>query len=541
MKKLLFVTCISIILLSSCDWLFDVLGGGTKTFWAVDNTKNYGDPNYFYQLTADLLAENDYCKVYVERGTIGGQSTADKVAAEYINIYNKMLGAFGIDFDVKYNNGTTGKLNTIKLADAYSSQPDGKLTILLLDIRDGYKEGENDSYVAGYFYAVDFYTDNRPELYRSNECDMIYIDTDPALKKDPADAYSTLAHELQHMMNFITSNEKRIVYDDKDEPEDVILMDTWVNEGLSSAAEYIYTDGHKADRYGWYYYNGSGPDDKGDVRIKSLIDRGNNFFVWNNRDHDDTCGGSAKCNNPDHSQYAVLDDYATVYLFFQWLRIQNNGTGIYKDIISSKYGDYHAVTDAIGAPYKNNWGLLLRDWLAANYIYDSTGTYGYKNDFDFRKGGELLSLKGRNLFSTNAQSVNLYPGEGVFSKIDSAYAGSKPVPTDTQTIKYSILTTAPGNSMAQGALLTYNVSEINYNTYNDDGTIKAPIAPSTGTITGVVANVDVADPVNGRSVASPFRTTGPYRIGIGDVRRGWFRDFPLDGVLQLQNSLTLRE
>jgi hypothetical protein len=47
-----------------------------------------------------------------------------------------------------------------------------------------------------------------------------------------------------------------------------------------------------------------------------------------------------------------------------------------KDIISSQYSDYRAVTTAAGkisSSYTNDWGLLLRDWLAANYINAPSG------------------------------------------------------------------------------------------------------------------------------------------------------------------------
>jgi len=519
MKKLLFVTCISVILLSSCDWLFEEETGSGKRFWAVDTTKPSSDRNYYYQLTAELLAQNDYCKVYVEKGKGVTKTDAQNMATEYIKIYNIMIDTFGLEFDVTYTNGTKGKLNTLKYADALTDG-DGKLTILLLDIKDGYRKGVNDAYVAGYFTPYNFF-----QAANSNQCDMIYIDTNPGFKEDPEESYSTLAHELQHLMNFTTTLEKRLVYDERGELTDINLMDTWIDEGLASAAEYVYTGKHLVNRWGWYYLNGNG---------EGLIDKGNNFFVWDNR---------------EENQYAILDDYATVYLFFQWLRIQSSkGKDIYKEIIGSNNYNHLAVTNAAAASisqsdYGNgNWEKLLGDWLAANYIYASTGRYGYKDDFDFKIDGTPVTIKGRNLLSINAQTVSLYPGEGVFSKISSSYSK----PTDTSSIKYLLLTDAGINSsgpITSGALLTYNRNTDSYvYTYNASGEPNGRKHPdqATGTVTGVVANVNVAAPVNGRSVAAPFRITGPYRIGIGDVRRGAFRDIPPIDILQL-NSLMLRE
>jgi len=510
MKKLLFIACISAILLSSCDLLFGLLSeSGTKRFWAVDTTKETSDPKYYYQLSADLLAENDYCKVWVENGSGVSKADAQKMAAEYIKIYNVMIDTFGLEFEVEYTSGKKGTLNTLKYADALTDA-DGKLAILLLDIKDNYKKGENESYVAGYFTPMNIFP--KSNYPNSNVCDMIYIDTNPGFKEKPEDAYSTLAHELQHLMNFVTTLEKRLVYDDKGELTDILLMDTWIDEGLASAAEYVYTGGHLLDRWGWYYLNGGG---EGANKVTSLIDKGNNFFVWGNR--------------TDETQYAILDDYATVYLFFQWLRIQSGkGKDIYKDIISSKYGDYHAVTEAAGSSYNNgNWEKLLGDWLAANYIYAPTGINGYKNDFDFKKEGVPITIKGLHLLSTKATTISLYPGEGVFSKI----SGSNTIPAKSGNITYSKLT----GSDIPDALLTYNANAVNF-VMGSDNRKKDP-NPENGTV--IAASVNIADPVNGRAVTGGFSIKGPYRIGAGDVRRGWAGSLPPAGVLQL--SLTLSE
>jgi hypothetical protein len=79
-------------------------------------------------------------------------------------------------------------------------------------------------------------------------------------------------------------------------------VDTWINEGLSTAAEYVYA-GDPAGRV--RYYN---DDPLGTIQI------GNNFFYW---------GGIWDSD--------ILADYTTAYLFFQWLRMHSsNGIGIYK-------------------------------------------------------------------------------------------------------------------------------------------------------------------------------------------------------------------
>jgi len=455
MKKLLLLTGILAFLLSSCTDGLDtdpIDGDGVvKKNFKAQSFKN----GSFYTLEAGKLAEGTYCTVWVERGAGIDKETAEKVKNEYdSNVYIKMINAFGSN-----NNGFSF---AAELADINAAEG-GKLLILLLDIKDDYQKGVNESAVGGYFLWSDLF----PNEQGSNGLAMIYIDTNPG-KPGEAASNKTLAHEMQHLINEVTSQVLRY------NGSQYSTMDTWIDEGLSTAAEYVYSGSHPIDRYGWYNNNGNGSN------IKSLIDKGNNFFVWGNRTNE--------------SQYAEIDDYATAYLFFQWLRIQSSkGTGIYKDIIGSSSADYTAVTAAAGG---GTWGDLLKNWFAANYAPSS----GYKNDTT------LGTLK-THLY-TGTGTTPLYPGEGVFSKISSTYT----TPQNSGNINYSLLTSSGISneaSIASGALLTYNV-----NTANALSTSSAP-----GTVTGVAASVSVDVSVDGRFVSPPVALSGPYWVSGGDVLR----------------------
>ena len=61
-------------------------------------------------------------------------------------------------------------------------------------------------------------------------------------------------------------------------------QDTWINEGLSSAAEYVYKGSHITDKIN--YYNAD---------PNTYIAQGLNFLTWLN----------------------YYENYSTVYLFFQ--------------------------------------------------------------------------------------------------------------------------------------------------------------------------------------------------------------------------------
>jgi len=476
-------------LLVSCDF-FDISGYGN--FWA-NNFEN--DLQIPYKVSADLMVEGNYCNVWAEKGSGVSLGAAKMVADEFDkNIYNVMIDNFGIEIDYNmishlYDNNANIpvniKYNTMEFADVLGDN-DGKLCILLLDIKDDYKKGVNDSYVAGYFWAGDLILDE----HGSNRRDMIYIDTNPGMRSEEAvkEAFTTLAHEMQHLMNFVTGVVKR--YKVTNGRINVYSMDIWIDEGLSSAAEYIYKGSHVKDRVDWFVENGSTQRN-----MSGLIDQGNNFFVWGNRGTSDKTGQST-------SMYAILDDYSTVYLFFQWLRLQSNDSGIYKKIISSAKYDHDAVVGNI--ENYNTWDDLLKTWLAANYINAPDGAYGYKNDPVLKniRPPAPPSLAPNLLFS---------PGEGVYSLIGKEF--NKPV--DKNNIKYIVLTkTDPfvSNSAAEGlTLLTFNAnSSLNSSNYTKG-------SPESGSTTGTPAasavSLDSKNP-SGRFTGAPLH---PLRIDATEM------------------------
>jgi hypothetical protein len=437
---------------------------GSKSFWAQNLTTNS-----FYTLRADLMAEGKRCNIWVEQASkkYTNAEAARNMAKEYDeNIYGKMTYNFGIgqiEVSTKYVD------NTMELAD-YLTDGNGKLTILLLDIKDGYTA--NGSYVAGYFTPVNFYKDNSGSNIRSNEMDMIYLDTYPA-KPGSTGSYSTLAHEMQHLMNFVTTLVKR------NDQTDIMMMDTWIDEGLSSAAEYIYLESHVKERYDWFNNDQQG-----------TIAKGNNFFVWGNLDDD-----------------SILDDYATVYLFFQWLRIhQDSDKNIYKDIITSTSHDYNAV---VNAAHKNiswyndkSWSGLLEAWLAANYINAESGKYGYKND------SVLKNVKAKT--APAVTSLQLMPGEAVYSVTTDNGFTSSYASDSGSNIRYAGLkkgnegTVSADSTYSGGALLTYNANN------------KCGGSKETGKLTGVAKTASVWQSVLQLGI-SAVEERGPVRIDARDM------------------------
>jgi hypothetical protein len=354
-----------------------------RQFYAYNFTEPYADfSKNYYKVDAVHLAENNSCVIYGERSAGISTETANRIGEEFRQrILEKISGAFGPIGIMPGNNK--------------------KFVLLLLDIKDGAQNAQTP-YIAGYFDYRDLLA--RESYSFSNELGMIYLDIKPG-NTEKEEFYTTIAHELQHNINFIASVDYR-----RGAGNQVYLMDTWVDEGLSSAAEDLYLGSRLKSRINHFNQDPYG-----------TIARGNNFFVWDNHEE-------------DHSG-AILDEYATVYLFFQWLRIHaSNGTGIYKDILNSpiipsadnpsEFTGFGAISGAVkkrfprppsqgGIDEWNSWEVILREWLLANYINAASGapvsTLGYK--------GQINTV----VKEIAGPLIQLAPGEGVFSIIENQF------------------------------------------------------------------------------------------------------------------------
>jgi hypothetical protein len=291
--------------------------GDTKDFWVDDIVKGGR-----YQITATLQAIGSHCEIWVEDPNEINQTKAQQLANEFDNIiYPAVTSYFYTPSDV---NG------------------DNKIAILCFDIQDGFSG--SGGYIAGYFFAYDLF--DYPD---SNKMEIFYIDTYPTMHypiTDPIDvtrAYSTLAHEFQHMVNF---NRNYI-------EEEPIPMDTWLDEGLSMAAEHIIY-GVLNDRIN--YFNGS-----------SSIANGHSLLYWG--DNGDT-----------------LASYSLSYLFLQYVRVQmEQGNSIFREILLDPNNDYRAVENAIHNYLDPtlDFGRFMTYFRIALLLKEDTGYFGFKGDTDF--------------------------------------------------------------------------------------------------------------------------------------------------------------
>ena len=314
----------------------------------------------WYDVPATLLGAGDHVEVYVEDVQSISGVTAQAIADEFeANIYDMVRTSFGSESDVDGN---------------------GRVILLLLDILDGFSG--SGGYVAGYFDPTHLFSTET--FSNSNESDMLFMDVYPATPASDS-FYGTAAHEMQHLVNFTNTY---LV--------DGTQQDIWINEGLSSGAEYLYAGEHVASRIN--YYNADPME---------TIRYGNNFFVWN--------------GYWEQVYGDVLADYSTVYLFFQWLRIHaSNDSGVYKEILDSSYRDYRAVVSAASSRISstlNSWETVLRSWLQANVLNASTGLRGYSGEiatslwgFTNTGGLEWVMSSGESLVIQTVGGAYTYTG-----------------------------------------------------------------------------------------------------------------------------------
>lgn len=95
----------------------------------------------------------------------------------------------------------------------------GKIFILLMDVRDNYDPTTGGEYIAGYFDPLD------QKGTSGNHSDILYIDTNPGLQSNKFEhTMTTAAHELQHLIHWGADSEEV----------------TWINEGMSEVTAHLF-------------------------------------------------------------------------------------------------------------------------------------------------------------------------------------------------------------------------------------------------------------------------------------------------------------
>ncbi|MYC78619.1 hypothetical protein F4X10_22875 [Candidatus Poribacteria bacterium] len=185
--------------------------GAERTFFAPDFRSMQQ-----YTVSAVLRGVGSFCYVFVEEAEWNTQVTAGTVQA--------IIRAFEAATPANPQQGIYSTLTKF-----FGAPPDidgnGRVILLLLNIQDA--RGA-DRYTAGFFNPAD---QKRGLLrnpgfrkfpIRSNEAEMLYIDTQP-LNPNSERAHNVIAHEFQHLLNW--HHDSREV--------------TWVDEGCAVYASFL--------------------------------------------------------------------------------------------------------------------------------------------------------------------------------------------------------------------------------------------------------------------------------------------------------------
>lgn len=279
--------------------------GDKKQFWVDD------EHSRFTKKDATLVVEGDYCYVWVldKNYDISSESKVDnKITFEQANAVSEK-------FDALYEKETTLYGDTYKTAyqnDDINSDglisPEEKISILILDIFDDASSVQSSG-VLGYFWAKDFYPDSSTSKsgIRSNETEIFYIDSH-FLDSFTEMTYSTLAHEFQHMLNFVNKNLKWEVF-----------PSTWYNEMLSMVCEDLLQDD-------------IGIEDKDSPR--SRLAQFNYGYLFN---------GANEWFNDSNTLYS----YAHAYAFGAFITRNYGGADLVKAMMENKSVDFESILDAI--------------------------------------------------------------------------------------------------------------------------------------------------------------------------------------------------
>lgn len=347
----------------------------------------YKTLNDFYVTAVEfkLASQGEHCNIWVINGE--KYSLTDEEAAamarEYDEkIYDNMKNSFGEYEDPE----ETGLLN-----------------ILVYDIQDGFGYTTN-AYTCGYFSYTDLY----PQDELGNDAAMIHIDTYPTIhwknEYNIQEAYSTIVHEFQHLINFSQ------YLKNPDSPEsDSSVMATWLNECCSLAAEELVY-----------------PNSVASYRLEDFeVSSNDNFYA------------------SGESLYAWTDDilnYSMAYVFGQYIRLQTGGYTAFKKMLDvfaadSAPTEAKAIEASVTGSLLENMSLSdivlsCRIAMLANEVSAYDGIYGFCGSevFDVLPAMTYTSSKTPKVYGGG--TIIIETGDGTFTPSSKASSNLKYVGID---------------------------------------------------------------------------------------------------------------
>ena len=464
------------------SWNFSV--GSAKTWWSVNL-----DTDEFYSVSSTCRAVGSHCYIFVQNDKWGSdvtQSVVDNVKNAFDSstpanaskgIYETVTGIFGSTPDI---------------------DSDSKIIILIMDIQDGYVEGSNSGYVAGYFSSVNEYPQSALSGtdYKSNEAEIFYMDCNPAdlISADGLlDVLNTTAHEFQHMIHW---NYHRTV-----------SQVTFFNEGCSEISPYI---------CGYGLRSHTQFTDNTDISLTN----------WSSGSDD------------------VLIDYARASRYFLYMYEQFGSEFLTKFVQDNLVGA-SAVNSALAnlsTSTSRRYNDIFVDWCIANAVNDNSvnSKWGYDAEnlstaegdliWDLNTSNTSLTTKsfassyitfptGSNLsFTVSSSNSDIVFKEikfGATVEVSDIQSGTTYNETDFGTA-YSRLTIVAINNTYQDINFTYNstgnTTSVNELSYDSEYDANNALALSAGARQGVL--FEGVDGAKLNSVKIMFRKTSSMNCRV---------------------------
>lgn len=250
--------------------------------------------------------------------------------------------------DVSPQHSFNPEMGIIELLNTYMGSPpnydgDELVDFLITDIKDGYDPEENPGYTGGFFYGVDQFPDTNPGSYRSNERDVLYIDSYPGIFSNgeisALKPLSTLAHEYQHLIHYNYNG--RLGHDEL----------AFINEGQSGFAQLL-------SGYQPYDYN-----------LALYLNNTNiDLFRWSGTGNENVYA--------DYSRAAAFSSYMWDYLGFE-----HSG-----HLTQSPFSGVSGIEDALQKSGSSlTFAELLANWSIANLVNNKekagNDAFGYNHLF----------------------------------------------------------------------------------------------------------------------------------------------------------------
>ncbi len=226
---------------------------------------------------------------------------------------SSVLKTLGNLFDEKIFPNITDILGKFSYPIKYSNviKCPEKVNIVVADLYyDWEKTKEDNGGVFGYYRGVDFLKD-----YSSNQDAIIYLDS-YFLSKSPESIYSTMAHEFNHMLNFMNKG-----------LENNLKYSTWYTEMLSALADAMFEN--------YLVENLAEEQSITSSRIPY-------FNTWHN------LGFSTWRSGADYCPYGdVYISYGNVFAFGNFLAKNYGGFELIKEIATNRFVDEASVVQAV--------------------------------------------------------------------------------------------------------------------------------------------------------------------------------------------------